>query len=160
MDVAYISALSALAGSVIGGLTTGVTTWMSQRSQAKAALVAHDIAQREALYKEFIASASKIYGEAIVSNQPGIQDIVSLYAMVSTMRVFSSPRIVECADRIMNRTIDTFFEPNKTIRDLHAIIKKGGEDIDPLKEFSNAAREELRLASHSRWTLSTQPIQR
>ena len=28
MDVAYISALSALAGSVIGGLTSGVTTWL------------------------------------------------------------------------------------------------------------------------------------
>ena len=44
----------------------------------------------------------------------------------------------------MNRTIDTFFEPNKTIRELRAIIKKGGEDIDPLRDFSNAAREELR----------------
>jgi hypothetical protein len=144
MDVAYISALSALAGSVIGGLTTGVTTWMSQRSQARAGLIAHNITQREALYKEFIASASKIYGEAIVRNDPEIQDLVSLYAMISMMRVFSSPQIVECADRIMNRTIDTFFEPNRTIRDLHAMIKKGGEGIDPLKEFSSAAREELR----------------
>jgi hypothetical protein len=144
MDIAYISALSALAGSAIGGLTTGVANWMAQRSQAKAGLIAHNIAHREVLYKEFIASASKIYGEAIVSDDPGIQDIVSLYAMISMMRVFSSPRIVECADRIMSRAIDTFFEPNKTIRELHAIIKKGGDDIDPLKEFSNAAREELR----------------
>jgi hypothetical protein len=144
MDVAYISALSALAGSVIGGLTTGVTTWMSQRSQAKAGLVAHKITQREALYKEFIASASIIYGEAIVSNDPEIQDLVGLYAMISMMRIFSSSQIVECADRIMNKTIDTFFEPNKAIRELHAMIKKGGEAIDPLREFSNAAREELR----------------
>jgi hypothetical protein len=32
MDVAYISALSALAGSVVGGLTSGITTWLSQRA--------------------------------------------------------------------------------------------------------------------------------
>jgi hypothetical protein len=33
MDTAYISAISALAGSVIGGLTSGFTTWLSQRSR-------------------------------------------------------------------------------------------------------------------------------
>ena len=55
----------------------------------------------------------------------------------------------------MNRTIDTFFEPNKTIRELRAIIKKGGEDIDPLRDFSNAAREELR-AFGSTWAEGTQ----
>jgi|HubBroStandDraft_6_1064221.scaffolds.fasta_scaffold2968647_1 hypothetical protein len=32
MDTAYISAISALAGSVIGGALTGFTTWLSQRS--------------------------------------------------------------------------------------------------------------------------------
>jgi hypothetical protein len=36
MDVAYISALSALAGSAIGGLTSGFATWLNQRFQAKA----------------------------------------------------------------------------------------------------------------------------
>jgi len=29
MDVAYISALSALAGSVVGGFTSGLITWMA-----------------------------------------------------------------------------------------------------------------------------------
>jgi hypothetical protein len=43
MDAAYISAISALAGSVIGGLTTGFTTLLTQRSQARAGMVAHDL---------------------------------------------------------------------------------------------------------------------
>jgi hypothetical protein len=41
--------LSALAGSVIGGLTSGYTTWLTQRSQARAGMVAHDLARREHL---------------------------------------------------------------------------------------------------------------
>jgi hypothetical protein len=49
LDVAYISAISALAGSVIGGLTSGYTTWLTQRSQAGAGMVAHDLARREVL---------------------------------------------------------------------------------------------------------------
>jgi hypothetical protein len=36
MDVAYVSAISALVGSVIGGLTSGYTTWLTQRTQARA----------------------------------------------------------------------------------------------------------------------------
>lgn len=32
MDVAYLSALAALAGSVVGGCTTGLSTWTSERA--------------------------------------------------------------------------------------------------------------------------------
>lgn len=143
MDIAYLSALSALAGSVVGGLTTGITTWLSQRNQARAEQLAREMSRREDLYKDFIVAASKVYGDAIVSNEPQIQELVSLYAMISRMRVLSSPRTVGCADQIMRATIDTYFEPNKTIRELHELIKSG-VGIDPLKDFSEAAREELR----------------
>ena len=143
MDIAYLSALSALAGSVVGGLTTGLTTWLSQRNQARAEQLAREMSRREDLYKDFIVAASKVYGDAIVSNEPQIQELVSLYAMISRMRVLSSPCTVGCADQIMRATIDTYFEPNKTIRELHELIKSG-VGIDPLKEFSEAAREELR----------------
>ena len=143
MDIAYLSALSALAGSVVGGLTSGVTTWLSQRNQARAEQLAREMSRREELYKDFIVAASKVYGDAIVSNEPQIQELVSIYAMISRMRVLSSPRTVACADQLMRATIDTYLEPNKTIREMHELMKSG-VGIDPLKEFSEAAREELR----------------
>ena len=99
--------------------------------------------QREDLYRDFIVAASKAYGDAIVSNEPQIQELVALYAMISRMRVMSSPPTVASADKIMRATIDTYFAPNKTIRELHELIKSGSA-IDPLKEFSEIAREELR----------------
>jgi hypothetical protein len=43
MDTAYVSAISALAGSVIGGLTSGFTTWLNQRSQARAGVAAREL---------------------------------------------------------------------------------------------------------------------
>jgi hypothetical protein len=89
MDVAYISALWALAGSVIGGLTSGFTTWLSLRAQARAGQFAHDKSQREDLYKDFIVAASKVYGDAVVSSEPQIQELLALYAMISRMRVLS-----------------------------------------------------------------------
>jgi hypothetical protein len=40
-------------------------------------------------------------------------------------------------------TIATYSSPNKSVPELHELIKSGNE-IDPLKEFTDAAREELR----------------
>jgi hypothetical protein len=143
MDVAYVSAISALAGSVIGGLTSGFTTWLTQRSQARAGMVAHDLARREDLIRDFIIAASKMYGDAIVNSEPKMPEIVDLYAIVSRMRVLSMPRSVMCADKVMDSIIETYFAPNRTIADLRQIVKSGG-GVDPLKDFSEAAREELR----------------
>jgi hypothetical protein len=143
MDIAYISAISALAGSVVGGLTSCVTNWLNQRSQARAGQIAHDLARREDLYRDFIVAASKAYGEAIVSNEPQIQEIIALYAMISRMRVLSSPRTVACAEKIMITTIATYDAPNQTVRELHDLLESGA-GIDPLKEFAEAAREEMR----------------
>ena len=142
MDVAYVSAISALAGSVIGGLTSGYTTWLTQRSQARAGMVAHDLARREDLIRDFIVAASKTYGDALVSNEPKLPEIVDLYAMVSRLRVLSMPRSVACADIVMRTIVDTYFAPNETVRDLRNVIEKGA-GIDPLKDFAEAAREEL-----------------
>ncbi len=142
MDVAYLSALSALAGSIVGGLTSGLTTWITQRSQARATYLAREMSRRDELYKDFIVAASKAYGDATVSSEPEVQDLISLYAMVSRMRVQSTPKTVACAEKVMMLTIATFLAPNKTIMERYELLKGGGE-IDPLKEFSEAAREEM-----------------
>jgi hypothetical protein len=144
MDVAYLSALSAIAGSLVGGLTSGFTTWLSQRSQARAGQLAREMSRRDDLYKDFVAAASKAYGNALVSNEPQVQELVALYAMISRMRVMSLPRTIACAEKVMRVTIDTYFAPNKTIHELHDELTKSATAIDPLKDFSEAARDELR----------------
>ena len=143
MDVAYLSALSAIAGSVVGGLTAGITTWVSQRAQARAGHLAHEMSRRDDLYKDFIVAASKAYGDALLSNEPQIPELVALAALISRMRVQSSLRTVGSAEKIMEATISAYFAPNRTIRELHDLMKSGA-GIDPLKDFSEAAREELR----------------
>jgi hypothetical protein len=59
MDAAYISALSALAGSVIGGLSSGLTTLVNQRAQSQAEQAAHDVVRREDLVRDFIVTAAR-----------------------------------------------------------------------------------------------------
>jgi hypothetical protein len=142
MDVAYLSALSALGGLVVGGLTSGIATWVSARAQARAGQLAREMSRRDDLYKDFIIAASKAYSDAILSNEPQVQELVALSALISRMRVVSSPRTVACAEKILDLTISTYFAPNKTIPEVHELMKSGA-GIDPLRDFSEAAREEL-----------------
>ena len=143
MDVAYISALSALAGSMIGGLTSGITTWINQRSQTRAGQIAHEVARRQELYKDFIIAASRAYAEALVTSEPKIEELISLYAMISRMRALSSSDVVTCAEQALLETTKAYFEPNRTVPELRELIKSG-TGVDPLKNFAEAVREEFR----------------
>jgi len=144
MNFAFLSALFALAGSVIGGLTSGVATWLGLRVQARAGQLALEMSRRDDLYRDyFIVAASKAYGDAMLSNEPELPQLIALYAMVSRMRVLSSPRTVSSAEKVMGKMMAAYFAPNRTIRELHELMKSGA-GIDPLKDFSEDAREELR----------------
>jgi hypothetical protein len=69
-------------------------------------------------------------------------EIIELYAIVSRMRVLGMPRTVACADSVMQTILDTYFAPNQTIRDLREVVKSG-KGVDPLRDFAEAARDEL-----------------
>ena len=75
-------------------------------------------------------------------DQAEVANLVNLYALVSRMRILSSPPIVESADRVVRMIIDTYLAPNKTFRDLPEILDN--EAMNPLREFSDVCREELR----------------
>jgi hypothetical protein len=135
------SALAALAGSTIGGLTTLAVTWITQGNQLRASLTARDQTTRHKLYKQFIEEASKLYGDALVNSKVEIPTLVAAYALISRMRVLSSSEIVEKADAALRTIVDIYFSPNKTMAELRAEINGG--KLDLLREFSTAAREEL-----------------
>ena len=143
MDVAYLTALSALAGSVVGGLTSGLTTWIAVRMQARAGRLAGDLVHRQELFRDFIVAASKTYGNALMNSEPQIGELVELYALISRMRVLCSAQLVGSADRVMGLIVDTYFGPNRTVRELRDLVKSGSGIVDPLKEFGDAARQEL-----------------
>jgi hypothetical protein len=149
MDLAYVSALAALAGSAIGGATSLGASWLTQRTQVRAEEVAHDIARREDLYTDFIEEASKLYADALEHDKADTSKLVRLYALVSRMRVRSLPAVIESADRVMQTIVETYFKPNITLRELSETLKDRSA-IDPLREFSEACRGELRRLRLSR----------
>ncbi len=59
MNASVISAMAALVGAAIGGLTSVLATWLTQRTQVRAEWRAHDRIRRQELYKEFIDEATR-----------------------------------------------------------------------------------------------------
>jgi len=143
MDVAYISALSALAGSIIGGLTTGFTTWLSHRSQVRASYREHQVTRRQDLFRHFILSASKSYGNALVSSEPQIVEFVELYALISQMRVLCSPKLVACAEALVQTIGHTYAGASRSAEEWLEIARNPSEEMDVLRRFSAMARDEL-----------------
>jgi hypothetical protein len=141
MSVEIEPALAALAGTTIGGLTTLAVTWMTQRTLARARLTERERAARYELYKQFIEEASKLYGDALVNSKAEISTLVGAYALISSMRVLSSAAIVDRADAALRTIIDIYFSPNRTVAELRGEINGGRLDL--LRDFSNAARDEL-----------------
>lgn len=143
MDAAYLSALAALAGSTVGGLTSLATSWLSHHVGFKTRLRQHDLTKREELYRSFIENASRTYGHALEHNEADVTNLVALHALVSRMRFTSSPHIVEEADRVVRAIVDTYLGPNRTLRDVRQSM--GDHAMDPLWQFSDACRDELRM---------------
>ena len=145
MDGLSISALAALSGSLIGGLTALGGSWLRQVAEARLQEEAEDRTTREALYRDFIVEASRLYGDALMHDKAEVSELIGLYAMISRMRVRSSPRVIRHAEKVALNIVNTYLGPNRTFRDLHQMLER--ERIDPLGEFSAACREELRVHS-------------
>jgi hypothetical protein len=141
MNASIISALSALLGAVIGGFTSFLASYMTQRMQVRTQWFTQDRLRRQDLYKEFIEEASKCYIDALLHDKDDIPSLVTVYTKISRMRVLSSPMVIDCAERIGRKILDTYSAPDKTVAELREMANS--KSIDILHEFSEACREEF-----------------
>ena len=65
MDTAWISAFSAVMGSLVGAFTSFVTTYANQRAQYRRDFLSKQFAQRETLYSELIKEAARLQVDSL-----------------------------------------------------------------------------------------------
>jgi hypothetical protein len=144
MEAAYISALAALAGSAIGGLTSFATSWTTQQAQARTQRVANEREKREALFGRFLDEAAKLYADALQNKREDAAALmIGIYALTNRIRLSSSARVVERADAIARIIMDAYLSPNMTLQEVRNTWVE--RHIDPLRDFSEACREELQI---------------
>ena len=143
MDPAILSAASALAGSLIGGVSTLASSWFTQRGQLRAQVLVQEAVKRETLYAEFIIEASKRFTEAWAHQAKDPDVVAGLYSAIERMRLTSSNEVIRIAEQVVRLLIQAYAAPVKTFDEFQEFI--GSEEIpDPLREFGEVCRVELR----------------
>jgi hypothetical protein len=143
MDAALISALAALAGSALGGITPILSNYLIQRGLTERELLGRELASRQTLYSDFIQFGTKIYVSATTKELDDTNELVALYALIGRIRLFASDPIIEAAEQFAMLMTQRFGEPAMTLEDLRSAALT--QHVDPLNEFSSRCREELRL---------------
>ena len=141
MDASIISALAALTGAAVGGLTSGIANWLNHRSQLRAQWLLHETSRRQNLYRDFIEEASKCYIDALQHAEADVPGLVGLYAKLSKMRAVSSMPVLHCAEDVARKILDTYLEPDKSFVELREMAIDG--TIDLLQGFSAVCRNEF-----------------
>ena len=142
-SAAYLSAVAALIGTFVGGITSIATSWLGQQRQTKEQRRAREKDELQALYKQFIEDASKLYVDALEHNTTELSKLVDIYTTINRMRVLSPPKVVAEADKALWMIIDTYAQENKTFSVIRQSISQGFPD--PLRAFSQACHEELKM---------------
>jgi hypothetical protein len=142
MDFMYVPAIAAL-GSACGAVSSVLISWISQHRQDRVRLVSRSASKREKLYKSFIEEASGLYADALVNEKSEITKLVDFYALIGRMKILSGDKVIEAAEKVGRLIIDTYLAPNRTFVDLPDLLN----EIDPLRDFSEACRRELQSPS-------------
>ena len=146
MDAAYVSAFFGLAGASIGGLTSFLTTWLTQQTQLREKHREVENAKRQELFNDFVVEASRLYGDALSHEKDDVTDMVQLYALVAKMRLWASRPVVIAAEHAMNAIVETYLEPNRSLHEIRTLAMEGRMNF--LLEFGEACRAELRGTRH------------
>ena len=142
MNPAYISAFAALAGAIIGGLTSFATSWFTQHAQLRNAGREARMAKLEALYNEYISLAASLYVDALTHQTEDPSKMVPLYALGSRMRLVSARTVIDAAIRIDDNILATYMGPNRTIQEVRDMARNG-EIKTLMAAFSEACRDDL-----------------
>jgi hypothetical protein len=147
LNPAFISAFAALAGAIIGGLTSFATSWFTQRAQLQSADRQARRAKLEALYNDYITEVARRYVDALTHQTEDPANMLPLYVLGSRMRLASARAVIDAALRIEDTILATYLAPNRGIHEVRDLARDSA--MKPLLiEFSEACRADLDGVAH------------
>jgi hypothetical protein len=144
MEASLVTAMAAALGSLVGAGTSIATTWMVQRTQNVRASAEWKLRALESLYKEFVVEASRLAVYTLTHSPERLEEIVALYGVLSQIRLVSGEQVVREGEACCQQIIELYLQPPMTQDQIHAALAANDlVQLDPVKAFSNACRNEL-----------------
>ena len=144
MDTTIVTALTGLAGSLLGGSVSVATAWVTQRTSNKRKEFRAEFTRREALYGQFINECSAHALHSYEQSLDKSEKLLSIYALLNRIRLCASDGVLNAAEHALAAISEQYFKPNLSSEEVHALLREGGK-ADPLKPFAEASRAELKL---------------
>lgn len=141
MDPAYLSALSALAGTLIGGLTSFFTSYVSLSVQANQARLSAQRAKREELYGGFLTQLAVLFGEALESTSMDYGKLAVAFGLKGRLILIASPPVNESAEAALKFIMELYLAPPATGEEVRAMMDNG--NVDPIGDFARTCRQEM-----------------
>ena len=166
MNMSWITALSGMVGSVVGVSTSVAVAWMKQKTLDERELLREEIRKRETLYGEFISECARLLVDAFQHTLERPETLLPAYGLLNRIRMCASHEVLATAEHLLGRITDQYVSSNLSAQELFQLARSA--KTDPLKEFGEACRAELkgiRAAVASRlprppWSVSSRRPQR
>jgi hypothetical protein len=135
---------SAMLGALMGGGASLAAAIHTQRCQHRVQDAERETTKREAVYAEFIMTASRLLLNAYVQDKLALNgDEQRLIGLLNRMRLFAPPNVVDEAETVNKAIIEISLKPGVDIGQLARAALSDGLDPDPLLAFSLACRADL-----------------
>jgi len=143
MDSSFITAMAGVLGSLVGGTSTVAATWVIQRTRSRRKSLDAEIHKREALYGQFISECSRCVVDSFERHLEKPETLLSIYELLNRIRLCSSDSVLREAEQALVAITEQYFGPNLSLDQVREIIRDGGK-VDPLRDFAEACRAELK----------------
>jgi hypothetical protein len=150
VEPALVNSTSVLVGALIGGSASVTAAIYTQRYQDRLQRVAREAAKREAVYADFIMSASKILVRAYLSDRlTGDGDEQRLVGLINRMRLFAPHHVIDEAEAVIRTLVEISLQPRVDLHDLAQASVSDRSAPDLLLKFSLATQADLDNVSRS-----------
>lgn len=141
MDAGVVSAISALAGTSIGAISTLGSTWMTTKAQANAARIAAERAKREDLYGRYMDELAVLYANALNNTSVDYDRLTIAYALSGRIGLSATKPVADAAIDALRIIVDIALGPCRTQEEMRAMMDQPGMNV--ISAFAKICREEL-----------------
>ena len=137
---ALITGVTAVVGTLLGGMTSFATSYLTQRRQTHAERILRELDRREDVYARFTELVSALALDALEHPLDDPKKLIGLSALVGRIRLASSPRVLLAAEFVVDFLLETYERPPQ---DAHELVRNAPREfMAPLTAFTAACRDE------------------
>ena len=124
-----------------GGSASVATAWITQKHAQQARRNSGRARQARGALRRIHQRMFERVMDSLERNLDKPETLLSIYALLNRIRLCASAAVLTQAEELVKFIMEQYFAPNVSLEEFHERVHSG--EIDPLKAFSEACRQEL-----------------